>query len=163
MIDDEPFELVERARAAMGAVVRRLAVADPHQAAVIARELRPRADDFDRLFLAPAADAMRRHFAGVFATDPIPAPGSGQTEARVHVALAGLLREDNLLSRPFPGGYRRVAPAMMPLVPWGCWSFVAPGADVGITYDGLAFVDDRVVWLPKPWRAAGRGQGPRVP
>lgn len=156
MIADDPMRRVEDARAAMQGVLDRLVGADAATLADVAAGLAPRPTDFDEVFVPAAAGPMRAWFDRVYAAHPVPAPGPGQTTTRLHVALAGLLGADNPFSRPFPGGYRKVAPALMPLVPWGCWTFRAYDDDAGLSYDGLVWVHGRVIWLPKPWRAAAR-------
>ena len=66
-------------------------------------------------------------------------------------APAGLLRWANELSDRFPGGYREIAPWMNPQPIWLAWACKA--ADGGaVRYDGLAFLNDHWVWIPKAFR-----------
>lgn len=117
------------------------------------RTLMPRAGDYDLAFTGEAVAAARRFFAdwwqqqgaGVTGIDP---------EARIeaHLCPAGLLGDDNPLSRPFPTGYRQIADWLEPHRVWVAWRYVAPGAAGGIAMNGLVWLDDHFAWFPKPWR-----------
>lgn len=122
-----------------------------------AASLRPREGDFGLVFAPEFADRARAHFDEVWAERPWPSARAGQTVLRVHGALGRHLASDNRFSADFPGGYRRIAAKLLPEVAWIRWRYTAPGTETGTAYDGLARVaPDRWVWLPKPWRAAGR-------
>jgi hypothetical protein len=69
------------------------------------------------------------------------------------IAPAGMLASDNELSRRFPGGYRRIARLLQPHRVWVSWKYLRPGADAGMAYDGLVWLDDHWAWFPKPYRA----------
>jgi hypothetical protein len=83
-----------------------------------------------------------------------PARGIGAppaTSTDIAVAPAGALRWHNELSTRFPRGYRRIAGWLEPSRIWLAWT--GRERDGGTLFrDGLAFVNGRWVYLPKPWR-----------
>ena len=46
---------------------------------------------------------------------------------------------------------QRTAPGLL----WLAWSFVAPGENLGLAFDGLVRLDERFAWFPRPWQLAG--------
>jgi hypothetical protein len=118
-----------------------------------AAALAPRADDFGRVFRSDAVARARDVYEALWATGPAFGPRPGQTELTVAIALADDFHGRSARARPFPGGYVRVAPLLRAGVVWVCWRFAAPGERLGLAFDGLVALDERWVWLPKPWRA----------
>jgi hypothetical protein len=119
----------------------------------VVKLLRPRADDYAKVFVAEAIDAARRAYEPVWdGSLKIAYPSPQQTVLRCHVAPAGLLAEDNELSRHFPGGYRAIARWLNPHRAWVAWKYLRPGEEAGISYDGLVWIDDHWAWFPKPYR-----------
>ncbi|MEO0482746.1 MAG: hypothetical protein AAF138_03905, partial [Planctomycetota bacterium] len=53
----------------------------------------------------------------------------------------------------FPGGYKDVRGMMQGSYPIFRFKFVAPGERSGMAFDGLIYINDRYVLMPKPWRA----------
>ena len=52
----------------------------------------------------------------------------------------------------FPGGYAKVLGYLKPGLPIARFKFVKTGETSGLAFDGLVFVNDRWVLIPKPWR-----------
>jgi hypothetical protein len=127
------------------------ALRDENGAARLAA-LRPRPEDYAKVFTADAAEAARDAFTRFWeASPPVRAPDSAQTELSLWVAPAGMLDEENLLSRQFPGGYRGLARWLNPHRVWLAWRFSKPGAIGGLSYDGLVWCDDHWAWFPRPY------------
>ncbi|HTU67552.1 MAG TPA: Imm49 family immunity protein [Steroidobacteraceae bacterium] len=117
--------------------------------------VRPRDTDYDRVFTdKTVAAAAKAAYAAEWVTpERIGAPRSELSELRIHVSPAGMLATDNELLRHFPGGYRALAPALNPRVVWVAWKFTHPGETTGgLSFDGLAWIDDHWAWFPKPYR-----------
>lgn len=117
------------------------------------RSLCPSEADCARLFDAEIATeiaegAKRVHAQGA-ATSPV-TPGSRIESC---AAAAGLLRWPNERSEKFPRGYRRIAGWMTAERIWLTWAVQTPSGG-SVRYDGLAWVDDHWIWLPKPYRLA---------
>ena len=51
----------------------------------------------------------------------------------------------------FPKGYQRIGKYLRPGLNIFRWKFVEPGQSMGMAYDGLICLNDRWVWIPKPW------------
>nr|WP_145547123.1 hypothetical protein [Variovorax boronicumulans] len=126
------------------------------QGAALAASLRPRPEDYAAVFQPDAAQAARQAFDAVWdAQPPHPARAPAGARIRCHAAPAGMLADENLLSRPFPGGYRALAPLLQPQRVWLAWKVIAPGRDAGMAYDGLVWLGERWAWFPKPYRVLG--------
>jgi hypothetical protein len=121
---------------------------DPH----LVGELRPRPDDYAKAFTPDAEATAREAYEAMWATPPRLAAVSSSAELQCHVAPAGMLGFDNLLSRPFPGGYQAIAPLLQPERVWVAWKVTEPGETAGIAYDGLVWIDDHWTWFPRPHR-----------
>ncbi|MBS1874286.1 MAG: immunity 49 family protein [Acidobacteria bacterium] len=125
------------------------------------QSVRPRPEDYAKAFLGEAAEAARRHYAAIWTADesqlpPMRYADPAQTIIRSDIAPAGMLAEDNELSRQFPGGYRAIAPKLDPHRVWVRWKCLRPGESAGMAYDGLVWLDDHWAWFPKPYRALGQ-------
>jgi hypothetical protein len=118
--------------------------------------MRPRADDYSRVFRGDIVDRVRAAYDSLWQTPPsLDRLESGSMTLRVDAAPAGMLDRENELSRHFPGGYRALAPYLLSDRVWFVWRYLEPGADAGIRYDGVVLLDDRWVWFPKPYRVVG--------
>jgi hypothetical protein len=116
--------------------------------------LRPRAEDYAKVFLPAAVDRARAWFESLWAEGlEMDLPSGNQRELLVHVAPAGMLAEYNEVSRLFPGAYRGLAALLNPHRAWVSWKYVRAGERSGLAYDGLVWCDDHWTWFPKPYRA----------
>jgi hypothetical protein len=124
-----------------------------------ARQLQPRPDDYAKVFMADVVDAARARYEA-FWSGPVELrhPSGPRTWVMSHLAPAGMLADDNELSWKFPGGYRSIAPLLVPERVWVAWKYVVPGETSGLAYDGLVWCDDHWSWLPRPYRVL-RGMG----
>jgi len=124
------------------------------------RALRPGADDYARVFRADVVDRAREAFERLWRDPPmLETLASGETTLEVHAAPAGMLGEDNELSRAFPGGYRALAPFLISDRVWFTWRYRPPGQGAGVRYDGVVMIDDRWAWFPKAYRVVGEAPG----
>src|SRR5262245_3250098 len=114
------------------------------------RGLRPDRDACAALFDAELAEPVAAAAAELFQDAPATTAASDAPE--VTAATAGLLRWPNGLSHAFPGGYRNIAGWMVPQRVWLTWATRSASGGVGTRHDGLAWLDGRWVWLPKPFR-----------
>ncbi len=112
----------------------------------LAAALRPRPGDFARAFTPQAADAAERAYAGAPVARVAAIEGAG--ELQIALAPAGMLGDDNDLSRQFPSGYRAIAHLLAPTRIWARWKY----PQAGMAYDGLVWLDERWVWFAKPYR-----------
>jgi hypothetical protein len=118
--------------------------------------LRPRGDDYRRVFVPGAAAHAARTYAELWSSPRSLAPRAEQVALGVEVAETQDFTAQTRLGRLFPGGYTRVAHLFQPGVVWGCWRYCEPARDLGLAFDGLVFLDDHFAWFPEPWRALPR-------
>jgi hypothetical protein len=135
------------------ATPRLLQLATLDGAASIA-SLQPTLDDCRRIFRDDLAEAVASAYAKLWAQPPKIAVDP-DLRVEVHACPAALLGQDHVLSRPFPQGYRVLAPYLVPSVVWICWRYLAYGATRGVAYDGLVCLGERWTWCPQPYRVVG--------
>ena len=123
--------------------------------------LRPHKDDYARAFVAQIADAARVAYEALWSKPPRVDSTPTGSKLKLSIAPAGMLLEDNELSRGFPGGYRTIAPLLNPHRVWVAWKLIPPGKDAGMSYDGLVWLDDHWAWFPKPYRVLANLVSPK--
>jgi hypothetical protein len=115
-------------------------------------EVRPRPGDLERVFSGVDFARLAAASEKVW-TQPLKLRvGAEQTVLDIVACPAGLLAQDNELSRAFPGGYRAAAAFLNPHFVWLTWRFRSPHEASGVRFDGLVWVDDHWSWFPKPYR-----------
>jgi hypothetical protein len=112
----------------------------------LAASLAPRPEDFARAFTPEAAQAAAHAYAKAPPARVAAVEGGG--ELQIALAPAGMLADDNDLSRQFPSGYRAIAHLLAPQRIWARWKY----PQAGMAYDGLVWLDERWVWFAKPYR-----------
>ncbi|GAA2615965.1 hypothetical protein [Paractinoplanes durhamensis] len=127
MYDWDPADLRKR----LEPLLRALAV---DGTGVTLRELRPRTEDYPKVFAPAVVDRARERYELLWA---------GPIDFR----------------RPDPGAdvEMQVAPArggevLLPGRVWAKWRYVVPGQTAGLSYDGLVWCDYHWAWFPKPHR-----------
>ncbi len=120
--------------------------------ATLLQTLRPRPGDAALAFTPTHAAAFAEAAERMWAAGPRLSAATPGSRVVCHVAPAGMLADDNELSRHFPGGYRALAAELQPQRVWVAWKVIAPGARDGMAYDGLVWLDDHWAWFPKPFR-----------
>jgi hypothetical protein len=117
--------------------------------------LAPRRADMVRLFDEDLAEPMADAVMAEWARPPAVDPGQQYSELSITAATAGLLRFPSELSDKFPRGYRDIAPWLKPDRTWLTWAWSDGRGGPGVRYDGLVWLDDRWVWVPKVHRLLG--------
>ena len=122
--------------------------------AALTAALRPQDADYAAYFEGTeAVAAARRLYDRAWdGGDVLIAPRDGQTELLVWVESTDNLRAGIGNTNKFPGAYREAARRLRPGNVVARFRFVAPGKDVGMAYDGLAYVNGHWAFFPKPWR-----------
>ncbi len=124
------------------------------QGAPLVAALRPRPEDYARVFAPEVVDRMRAYYDARWDEDPPEVfSETDASELTIDAATAGALGSENEVSRPFPGRYRAVAEHLEPSRVWLTWCYHRPGESAGVRFDGLVWVDDHWAWCPKPYRA----------
>lgn len=142
---------------------RPLEDASPSAAMQLIEELRPRSEDFARVFTGEYAERAQEVYAGLYlAPRPIEREPQ-QTVLRLFLASTDELREKGPQDLGFPGGYKDILEFLQPGTLWVHWKYTAPHSSSGIAYDGLARIDDRWVWFPKPYRFLRKAAPAAIP
>jgi hypothetical protein len=122
-------------------------------ASALSKALRPSSDDYRAIFEGQTASDMESAASAAWDSGALVIKGKAeQTEIRIKSATTEDLRAQNPAGKEFPGGYARVAQHLKPGLLVYRFSFIEPGHDLGMAYDGLYFVNGHWVIIPKPWR-----------
>jgi len=113
--------------------------------------IRPRDEDWARVFVDDHAGRARASYTDYFDDPSVPERGSTrQNQLRLTACAPAWFVPQ---AHGFPSAYGRITHTLQPDPVWVCWRFVEPGATVGMAHNGLVRVrEDRWIWLPKPWR-----------
>lgn len=144
MIDLAALALEARGRLAAFLVER-------ERAAELSLALRPRPEDYARLFrpaLAEvAAQAYDRLWAGGMRIEARPQ----DSDLLIKLVPAEQIFPGSPVIRAFPGAWVELGPQLLPGPIWGVWKFVVAGSMTGMAYDGLCRLDERWIWCPRPY------------
>ena len=116
-------------------------------------KLKPTKADLEALFDAGSIDAVTKYVEEAFSQVGSLSLKPEQTEILFNAATTEDFAGETEAAQKFPGGYGRVAKKLKPGVTWYAWKYVKPGETLGMAFDGLAHVNGRWVWIPKPFRA----------
>lgn len=117
--------------------------------------LKPTEADIRAVYAQPLADRLVPMYEAMFTPDAQVGPNEGQTEILSWFATTAELRDGTPELDDFPGGYRHVSPFFIGDHPIVRFTFVEAGQSRGMAFDGLIYVNDRWVLMPRPWRALG--------
>lgn len=124
--------------------------------ATLTKALRPTKADYDAVFmpdLAAKADAV--YGPAWDGGQMVVAPKAGQTQVLTSSATSDELKNWTGGAAEFAGGWKGVGAQLKPGVTFYRIQFVEPGKDLGMSYDGLAYVNGNWRIFPKPWRVMG--------
>jgi len=115
--------------------------------------LKPGPDDIRAVYAEPLAGKLIDTYATMFTPGVQFGPKPDQTDLLVYHTTTGALKGSWPGDGQFPGGYGRVLRHFVGDQPIVRFKFVRPGETIGLAFDGLIFVNNRWVLMPKPWRA----------
>lgn len=121
--------------------------------AALTAGLRPTEADIRAVYAEPLAGKLVQMYDDMFQPGVEIGPKQHQTEVMVWRGTTGALRGGAPVLREFPGGYKDVLPYMQGNFPIVRFKFVEPGETLGLAFDGLIYIGERWVLMPKPWRA----------
>jgi hypothetical protein len=128
--------------------------------AALTRALRPAKADYRALFDARTAAKVEAAQSKDWGSNKaVIKPKPGQTEVKLWSATGADLARGDGNAREFPAGYAKLAKHLVPTAVYFRFKFVERGKETGTAYDGLAFVNDHWVIVPKPWRALEPSRG----
>ncbi len=156
-------DALERAYAgARGVLTAYLAAALAQRPALIA-QLRPRADDYARVFEPEhAAESAARGYIQLWGNAPVwpvpPDPG-----VIVTCAPSDAMDKPTRETENFPGGYHEIACWLKKGMIWVTWTWTSAGRAGGAVFDGLVEVEPgRWAWFPRPWKVLPKPPGPTL-
>ena len=124
--------------------------------AALSKALRPSKADYDAVFMPElAAKADTVYGPAWDGGQMVVAPKEGQTQVLTSSATSEELKGWTGGAAEFPGGWKDVGAQLKPGVKFYRFKFVEPGKDLGMAYDGLAYVNGNWRIFPKPWRVVG--------
>jgi hypothetical protein len=115
-------------------------------------EMKPRPDDFAKVFREPLVDKARSLYDLLWSNPPPLRGKPEQTVVWVRTATTEDFVAWNRDGQEFPGGYRKLAASLQPEIAWVAWKLLAPGQISGLSFDGLTWLDGRFAWFPQAWR-----------
>ena len=122
--------------------------------ATLSKTLRPTKADYDAVFMSDLATKADAVYGPAWdGGQMVIAPKAGQTQVQVSSATSDELKGWTGGAAEFPGGWKDVGAQLKPGVTFYRFKFVEPGQDLGMAYDGLAYVNGNWRIFPKPWRA----------
>lgn len=116
--------------------------------------LRPRKKDVEATYTDKAAAHYFDHYNKLYDNRPVIVGKPENTELAVW-----LFKTDDVIAwtaaveADLPGGYKKAKDYLKPGVPLVRFKFVKPGEKLGMAYDGLFYVNERWVFMPKPWQS----------
>lgn len=119
-----------------------------------ARALRPDAADYAAVFIGDAGEKVRKFYdpsweRGHIAVKIIP----GQTELIMNSVTHEEIKAGSPKAAACPAAWKEIVDQLSPTVTVYCFKFVKPGETLGMTYDGLIFVNGHWALFPKPFKA----------
>lgn len=141
----------EGAEAGRELLMRFFDAAEDHGALTLS--LKPSAEDVRAVYAEPLASALIENYEQMFVPGAAIEPKPEQTQLLSTFTTTGRLKARDPALADFPGGYEDVLDYFVSDVPIGRFKFVEQGETLGLAFDGLIFVNDHWVFMPKPWRA----------
>jgi hypothetical protein len=122
--------------------------------AALTKKLRPTSADYTAVFEADLAKKAEALYGPAWdARQLVVAPKPGQTEVKIGSATSDEMKSWSGAASEFPEGWKDVASQLKPGVKIYRFKFVEPGKDLGMAFEGLAYVNGQWRIFPKPWRA----------
>ncbi len=115
--------------------------------------LKPGPEDIRAVYGEPLAGKLIETYATMFTPGVQFGPKPDQTDLLIYYTTTGALKGNWPGDGQFPGGYGRVLRHFVGDQPIVRFKFVRPGETIGLAFDGLVFVNNHWVLMPKPWRA----------
>ena len=123
----------------------------------LSKQLEPTMADYDDVFDATLSEKARSMYGPAWESGKmVVQPKPGQTEVKLVSATTDELKSWSGGAEDFPGGYKTAAPHFKSGLTIYKFSFVEPGEELGMAYDGLVYVNDNWRIFPKPYRQVSR-------
>lgn len=117
----------------------------------LTQSILPTEAEVKMVYADPLASAMWTEYARMMTPALRLGPKAEHDHFLVTYSTTGALAGPD--GAEFPGGYRKVLPYFKIDVPIVRFKFVEQGKTLGLSFDGLIYVNNRWVLMPKPWRS----------
>jgi hypothetical protein len=123
--------------------------------AALTKQLKPTKEDYTAIFATQEmADKAESTYAEVWnSPDAVIKPKPGQTTSKLYSVTTDHIKSGTGLD-DFPGGYKDAGAIFKPGLTLYKFDFLEPGAERGMAFDALVYVNGHWRFLPKPWRLA---------
>jgi hypothetical protein len=120
----------------------------------LTKKLQPTDKDYESVFKPEVAKKLAEMYSQPWKDGlMVLAPKTGQTELLLSSATSEELQKwTGNAKEQFPGGYERIGPSVADGFTFYRFKFVAPGAKLGMAFDGLVHVNGHWRLFPKPYR-----------
>ncbi|MCP4381269.1 MAG: class II D-tagatose-bisphosphate aldolase, non-catalytic subunit [Hyphomicrobiales bacterium] len=115
--------------------------------------LKPSPADIRAVYGEPLASALINTYEEMYQPGAVIRPKPEHKQLLTTFTTTGRLKAGDPVLDDFPGGYDGVRPFIVGDVPIARFKFVEQGETLGLAFDGLIFVNDHWVLMPKPWRS----------
>jgi hypothetical protein len=119
----------------------------------LTQALIPTQEEIAMVYAQPLAFALFASYQAVFTPDVVFRPKENHNDFSIYYTTTADLVNDPEVQYEFPGGYADVLSYFKLNVPIVTFKFIKSGERRGWSFDGLIYVNDRWVLMPKPWRA----------
>lgn len=120
--------------------------------AALTAELKPTDDEIAMVYGEELAAKLVPYYAELYSSGATVKGKPGNNAVIIHRATTKGLKDGEPVLRDFPGGYEQVRASLQGEYPIIHFKFVNKGEKSGMSYDGLIYINDRWVFMPKPWR-----------
>lgn len=119
----------------------------------LSKQLEPSKADYEAVFEPSLSSKAETMYEPAWSSGQmVVQPKAGQTEVKLISATTDELKSWSGKATDFPGGYKDVASHLKPGLTLYKFSFVEPGQDLGMAFDGLVYVNGNWRLFPKPYR-----------
>jgi len=114
--------------------------------------LKPSEQDVRAVYGDPLAGKMIAGYNNLFKSGTKFGPKADHDALVIVYATTGRFTAGDSVIDAFPGGYKDITGYITGDVPIVRFKFVKSGESLGLAFDGLVYVNDHWVLMPKPWR-----------
>ncbi len=120
--------------------------------AALTAALFPSEAEVHMVYNDPLASRLAASYAAAFKPGIKFGPKPEHDDLLMYYTTTGRLQAGDPMLENFPGGYKKVLQYFKADVPIVRFKFVKKGETLGLAVDGLVYVNDHWVIMPKPWR-----------
>ena len=122
--------------------------------AALTNALRPKPEDYDAVFVGDAGQKVKAALEPVWeGGKAVLKPGADQSEITISGATPAQLAKGEGNAAACPGGYKDIADKINPKMVVYCARFAKAGEKLGLTVDGMIYVNGHWALFPKSFKA----------